>query len=973
MPQNRSLSRYLTPVNVWALSFGCILGWGAFVMPGSTLLPIAGPVGSIIAMAVGTVIMGIIAVSFHFMAKRYPDSGGAYTYAKKVLGYDHAFLCGWSLVLAYIAIIWANATAVVLIARFLLGPVFQVGFHYTVAGYDVYLGEIVITLVTLGFFGLISSGRKRVMKAIVTTLAICLVVGTGVCLVCVGATFGNNPASFSPPFATDGLYVRQVFSIVALAPWAFVGFESASHAMGEIRFSRNKLLPILLLAIAAGGFVYIATIIISVLGTPQNYASWQDYTNSLGSLDGLLGLPVFHAMDASAGSTGLLLLAFVVICAISTSLLGLYRAVSRLMHHMAKDHILPEWFSRTNDDGVPRNAILFIMGLSVVAPFVGRAAIGWIVDVTSISASIAYLYVSLCSVRVARSENNRPMVIIGAVGAVISLIFFVYPLVPNIWSLSTIATESYMILAAWAILGLVYFRFAFQNDKRDRFGKSTIVWIAMLFLIFFASTMWVRKTTHDITTSVVTNIDSYYDEQYLQRGIVLTRQELAEEHAYLEGQSMSVQESVMTNSLIQMALILLSLGIMFSIYALMRKRERIHDLHRAAAEQSSRAKTTFLSNMSHDIRTPMNAIIGYTNIAQREDTTPEQMRDYLQKIDASSQHLLALINDILEMSRIESGRMELEPTPTDLVESMNELRDMFATQMQDKNIAFSVEITDMRHRYVSCDRNRMNRVLFNLLSNAYKFTPEGGFVQVTLEEIDNIPGQASREDRGAYELRVRDSGIGMTEEFAEHVFDEFERERNSTVSGIQGTGLGMAITKSIVDLMGGTIEVDTALGKGTTFIIKLSFPLADEAFAAQEAVARETKANEVDFSTKRLLVVEDNEINLEIAMLILEDLGFAVDSATNGREAVDKVGSAEPGTYDAILMDIQMPVLNGYEATAEIRAMDDPVRAQTPIVACSANAFSEDVQASLDAGMNDHVAKPLDIDAVVTVLTRLMS
>ena len=318
------------------------------------------------------------------------------------------------------------------------------------------------------------------------------------------------------------------------------------------------------------------------------------------------------------------------------------------------------------------------------------------------------------------------------------------------------------------------------------------------------------------------------------------------------------------------------------------------------------------------------------------------------------------------MSRIESGKIELEPAPCDLVETMGEVHDMFATQMEGKNITFTVDAAPVRDSWVMYDKNRLNRVLLNLLSNAYKFTPEGGSVTVNL-----LQTSAPDQGKASYELRVRDTGIGMTPEFAERIFEAFERERTAAVSGIEGTGLGMAITKAIVDLMGGSIQIATAPNEGTEFVIMLEFELADESLRETEEQQDALAAAQTDFSGKRVLLVEDNEINREIALLILEEAGFELECATNGLEALNMVKEAEPGHYDVILTDVQMPVMNGYDEARAIRALPDPVRASTPIFAVTANAFSEDVQAAYEAGMNGHLAKPLDVPKVMHALAKL--
>ena len=340
------------------------------------------------------------------------------------------------------------------------------------------------------------------------------------------------------------------------------------------------------------------------------------------------------------------------------------------------------------------------------------------------------------------------------------------------------------------------------------------------------------------------------------------------------------------------------------------------------------------------------------------------MADYLGKIEASSQHLLALINDVLEMSRIENGKMELDPVPSNIVKALDEVRDMFSTQMETKGLRYTVDTSGVEHPMVLCDTNRLNRVLLNLISNAFKFTPEGGSVTVTLEET------GAAEDSVSYRLTVRDTGMGMSPEFAATVFDAYSREK--TAAGIQGTGLGMAITKSIVELMGGTIRVETEQGAGSAFLIDVAFPpaeLPEEPAAAEDGAEA---AEGPDFSGLRLLLAEDNEINREIATLILEEAGFVLDTAENGKEAVDKVAASRPGDYQAVLMDVQMPVMDGYEATKAIRALDDAALAGIPIIAMTANAFAEDIQAARDAGMDGHIAKPIDVGKMMQTLAEIL-
>ena len=386
------------------------------------------------------------------------------------------------------------------------------------------------------------------------------------------------------------------------------------------------------------------------------------------------------------------------------------------------------------------------------------------------------------------------------------------------------------------------------------------------------------------------------------------------------------------------------------------------------AERANEAKTIFLSNMSHDIRTPMNAIIGFTKLADGNDD-PKQVQEFLKKIESSSQHLLALINDVLEMSRIESGKIEIDEVKANLCEMMDDVRDMFTTQMETKNIKYVVDYSGITDKFVYCDRFRLNRVLLNLVSNAYKFTPEDGTITVTLTQKD-----CSEEGKASYELHVKDSGIGMSEEFAEHVFEAFARERTSTVSGIQGTGLGMAITKSIIDLMQGTIEVVTAPNEGTDFIVNVCFQLqTDEDAAETGTVGQQGRdVEKIDFSGVKVLLTEDMDVNRELASFVLSEKGFIVEEAVNGKEAVDKIAASQAGDFDIVLMDIQMPIMNGYEAAKAIRSLDDEKLNSIPIIAMTANAFREDVEAALEAGMNGHVAKPLDIVQLLTAIAECL-
>ena len=517
----------------------------------------------------------------------------------------------------------------------------------------------------------------------------------------------------------------------------------------------------------------------------------------------------------------------------------------------------------------------------------------------------------------------------------------------------------------------------------------------------------------------------------------------------------------------------------------------------AAAQHANRAKTTFLNNMSHDIRTPMNAIIGFTSLAAAHIDNTEQVKDYLTKIATSSNHLLSLINDVLDMSRIESGKVKIEEKECSIPEILHDLKTIVQADIMSKQLDFYIDTVDVINEHVMCDRLRLNQILLNLLSNAMKFTKPGGMVSVRILQKRNAP-----EGYADYEFQVKDTGIGMSPEFLKNVFEPFERERASTISGIQGTGLGMAITRNIVDMMGGSVSVESEVGKGSTFTVSLQFKtcsgpvrqemipellglralVADDDFntcssvtkmlsdigmrpdwttSGKEAVLRVKLAGEqndeyavyiidwlmpdmngvevvrrirgligektpiiiltaydwadieeearkagvtafcskpiflselrevlespfavknqeevpqetISFERKKILLVEDNELNQEIAVEILKEAGFSVDVADDGVVAVERMKTAEQGQYDLILMDIQMPVMDGYEATRQIRALENPDIAGIPILAMTANAFQEDKKAAIEAGMDGHIAKPIDVSKLFGILGEII-
>ncbi len=391
---------------------------------------------------------------------------------------------------------------------------------------------------------------------------------------------------------------------------------------------------------------------------------------------------------------------------------------------------------------------------------------------------------------------------------------------------------------------------------------------------------------------------------------------------------------------------------------------------RDKAEKAERAKTEFLSQMSHDIRTPMNAIIGFTNFIKEENDINLIKEDYVPKIETASNHLLLLINDVLEMSRIDSGKLVFKRENNDMQAIIENVVTVMRMQAEEKDLTVTTNIS-VKDRWVYCDQNHLSRVIMNLLSNAIKFTPAGGKVAISVEQQAGAPEGCS-----SYRIKVADTGIGMSPEFLEKVFEPFERERTSTISGMQGTGLGMAIVKNIIDTAGDTIVVESELGKGTTFTLDAVLMKGEERKKHLQ-VGKEGEVSEkqhsIDelkayFHGRRILLVEDNEFNSTIAAVLLENAGFLVETADNGKAAVNKVIQAPvPDYYDVILMDVQMPIMDGYEATKAIRSLPDD-RSKIKIFAVTANAFEADKENAKAAGMNGHIAKPIEVDALYRTL-----
>ena len=444
-------------------------------------------------------------------------------------------------------------------------------------------------------------------------------------------------------------------------------------------------------------------------------------------------------------------------------------------------------------------------------------------------------------------------------------------------------------------------------------------------------------------------------------------------------QDIMLKDFIKQHMLLLVAVLVLIIGIMLRLLYKERQaaretaslNERLQESQKQLkqalqkAESASEAKTNFLSNMSHDIRTPMNALLGYTMMLKPK-IKDEQLLGYVEKMERSGKLLLSIINHVLDMARIESGRMEVNEVYTRVGIDIEEVISVFSLEAKKKNIRLLTSV-QVEHGHIMADLTKIREIFSNLLSNAIKYTPEGGTVQLNVRELP-----CSRPGYACIQAEIADNGIGMSKEYLPTLFDAFTRERNTTVGKISGTGLGMPIVKNLVEMQGGTIEVESELGKGSRFIVTLEHPIADEAhYKPQEQEAKSAQGAEL-LKGKRILLAEDNDLNAEIALFILQNMGLEVERVEDGAQCVSRLEQQPAGTYDLIFMDVQMPKMDGYTATQAIRALDDKEKAAIPIVAMTANAFAEDRERALAAGMNGHIAKPIDVKKLEQVLVKLL-
>ena len=934
------LGRYLTPLSAWALSFGCAVGWGAFIMPGTTFLPVAGPVGTLIGLGVGALVMFLVGRNYHYLIQNFPEAGGAYGYVKRVCGGDHGYICGWFLILTYIAIAWANATALALIGRHLLKGMFSFGFRYEIAGYDVYAGEILLSVSALAAVCAAFLRGKRFAARVQTFFAVVLCLGVAVCVAAVFARGGSGLAAFTPAFSGESGEFLQVVAIVALAPWAFVGFESVSHSAEEFAFPRSRTVYIITFSLIAATAAYAALTLVAAAAQPEGFADWREYMAARGSLDGLGALPVFYVVKTAMGTTGLVILCVTTLAAIATGLVGHVVAASRLVYAMSRDGLLCDAFARLDRDGSPRNAIVAMLAISCLIPFVGRTAVGWVVDVTTIGASVAYGYVSFCAFAVARREKRPWVMLSGAAGVFVSVAFMTYFLVPNFWVVDALATESYFILSVWSIVGLVVFRTVFNRDKSGRLGTSTVAWLVLLFFIFFSGHMWNRQMTRGLTDTVVSEIAGHYQATRPRDASAGKRMD-----PFFSDQKDRTDDALTRYNLIQIALMVIALAIMYSLYAVITRRER----------EASKAKSYFFSTISHDIRTPLNAIVGFSEMLKLGFKTKEEGDEAIDSILIGSKSLLAFVNDILDLSRRESGESGPALIPTDCTVLLREVEEAFRVGTPKKGVEMRAAVDEMPSLLV--DPLLLRHIVSNLVSNAEKFTERG-----RVEVRGRFERGDASDKTGTLVVEIEDTGVGISDEDKAKILSPYT-QTESKIARNGGTGLSLAVCSQLTEEMGGELSFESELGKGSTFRIRLpNVAVSPEAAKSDKAGAVQPEAKPPAAAaaprTPRLLLVDDQKMNLTVLKAMIKRVGvFEMETAADGREALARLRNAGLPKIDAVLTDMWMPELDGEGLVKAIRADKD--LAKTPVHVITADVELQETYA--EKGFDSIVLKPITV------------
>lgn len=585
--QTGALRSGFTPLGMWAFSIGTSIGWGSFIVTCNTYLQKSGILGTSFGLLAGMAVILVITWNLQFMIQKAPNAGGVYTFEKQIGGKDLGFLAFWFVLLTYLAILWANITSVPLFARFFLGRTFQFGFHYQIFGYEVWLGEALLSICAVALIGLLCSRSARLPNRIMIIAALTFAVGFTVCAVIATARHESG-FSYAPLYTEGSSAFAQIVRIAAISPWAFIGFENISHFSEEYTFPIKKVRGILIWSVLITTVLYLFVSMLSVSAYPPEYESWLAYIRDMGNLEGIKAVPAFYAADHYLGQAGVAVLMLSLFGVILTSLIGNMLALSRLLYAAGREGEAPRKLAVLNKQNTPGNAILAIVAISVFIPFLGRTAIGWIVDVTTLGATLIYGLISLAVYRQAKRDRQRLEQCTGFVGLVLMVCFVLLILIPGLLPFHAMETESYVLFIVWSVLGLAYFRRLIRRDQHREHSQSFIVWIILLMLVLFASMMWVSRATENAANSTVEQILQYHESHPADDSDAAVRED---REAFLQEQAKRISGTTTLYTIVSLALFLLSTGIMLNNYRDTQKLgEQLSAAEEAAKESQSKVE-----------------------------------------------------------------------------------------------------------------------------------------------------------------------------------------------------------------------------------------------------------------------------------------------------------------------------------------------------------------------------------------------
>lgn len=558
---NNKLTPYFSPLGVWAFSIGTSIGWGSFVVTCSTYLTQAGIVGTIVGLLLGMAVVLIINHNLCYMIERNPSAGGIYSWGGKVRGHDIGFLIAWFLLLTYLAVLWANITSLPLFVQRFFGRTFQFGFSYVVFGYKVYFGEALLSIAAVVLVGLLCMRSRKLPHLIVIVMAL-IFVGSLIA-VTLAACMGHGTSGFTyePQYIPNKTQWGQIVRIAVISPWAFIGFENAALFSEEYAFPLKKIRGVMLASVVLTTLFYIFMSILSVSAYPAEYDSWLSYIRDMGNLEGIKAIPAFYAAEYYLGQTGITVMVLALFAVIVTSIIGNLTALSRLLYAFGRDHAWTGKLGTLNKYGVPGYAIGLIVLVSCFIPFLGRTAIGWIVDVTTLGATIIYGLLSDSVYKSAVARGDRFTKLTGAVGTALMIGVAVLLLAPKLIAYESMEAESYLLFAAWSMLGLIMFRALLLRDTQTQYGQSVIVWVALLLLMLLTTMMWTSRDTQSITEDSIRSVQNYYTER-IEQGSV----QAEEAEAFVSAQEDRIENANIRTTLTSFALFMAAVGILGTNY-----------------------------------------------------------------------------------------------------------------------------------------------------------------------------------------------------------------------------------------------------------------------------------------------------------------------------------------------------------------------------------------------------------------------